>query len=186
MVEDREIVSLYWRREERAISETDKKYGRYCYTIAYRILNDEGDADETLNDTYLKAWNTIPPNRPEPLKPYVGMLSRQIAFDQYEKKNAVKRKCPASTVLEELAECIPDGDSGAELGESVALRDALNRFVRALPKKTREIFLKRYWYAVPISEIAKEYGVRENGVAVLLLRTRQKLKAFLEKEGFSV
>ncbi|MBQ9748441.1 MAG: RNA polymerase subunit sigma-70, partial [Clostridia bacterium] len=127
-MEDREIVSLYWRREERAIAETDKKYGRYCHYIAYRILNDDGGAEETVNDTWFKTWNTVPPNRPDPLKHYVGMLSRQLAIDRYEHQSAEKRRCPVTLVLDELAECLPDGN-GEELGESLALQDALNRFL---------------------------------------------------------
>ena len=185
MMEDKQIVDLYWERSEDAIVETDKKYGRYCHYIAYQILSDNEDAEEIVNDTYLKTWNTVPPNRPDPLKGYVGMISNRLALDRYDAKTAEKRgggQMPA--VLHELSECIPDSDSGDDIGQSVALRDALNRFLRSLPKKTRTIFVRRYWYVTPISEIAEEFGMKESNVAMLMLRTRLKLKEFLGKEGF--
>ena len=185
MLDDKEIVGLYWERSEKAITETDKKYGRYCHYIAYQILSNNEDAEEIVNDTYLKTWNTVPPNRPDPLKGYVGMISNRLALDRYDKKRAEKRgggQMPV--VLHELSECIPAGDDGADIGQSVALRDALKRFLRSLPEKTRTIFVRRYWYVAPIAEIAKEFGMKESAVAMLMLRTRLKLKDFLEKEGF--
>ena len=185
-MEDQQIVDLYFARSESAIAETDKKYGRYCHSIAFRILEDNEDAKEIVNDTYLKTWNTIPPNRPDPLKPYVGMISRQLSLDRYEEHHTQKRGGQVPLVLEELAECIPDSDSGADIGESIALRDALGRFVRSLPEKTQEIFLQRYWYSCSVVEIAEGYAMRENSVTVLLHRTRKKLKAHLQKEGFDL
>ncbi len=185
-MEDKDIIKLYWERSENAISETAKKYGRYCHYIAYQILYSDLDAEEIVNDTYLKTWNTIPPNRPEPLKPYVGMITRQLSYNAYEAKTAQKRGGQFHTVLGELSECIPDSDSGNDIGESVALCDALNRFIRSLPNKTQIIFMRRYWYASPISEIAKAFGMSESHVGVLLFNTRKKLKKFLSKEGFEV
>lgn len=185
-MEDKQIVDLYFARSESAISETEKKYGRYCYAIAYRILENEQDAKEIVNDTYLKAWNTIPPHRPDSLGPYVGMLSRQLSLDRYEKYHAEKRTGQVMLVLDELAECIPDCDGGQDVGESIALRDALNAFVGSLGKKEQRIFVQRYWYASPVARIAQEFGMKESTLAVLLFRTRKKLKAFLQKEGFDV
>ncbi len=185
-MKDKEIVELYWARSENAISETDAKYGRYCHYISYQILYNDSDAEEIVNDTYLKAWNTIPPNRPVPLKPYVGMISRQLSFNAYEAKNTQKRGGQIETVLDELAECIPDGDSGEDIGASIALRDALNKFILSLPNKTQKIFVRRYWYSSSVAEIAEEYGMTENHVGVLLFNTRKKLKKFLCKEGFEV
>jgi RNA polymerase sigma-70 factor (ECF subfamily) len=185
-MEDQQIVDLYFARSESAITETDRKYGRYCHSIAYNILEDHEDAKEIVNDTYLKAWNTIPPNRPDPLKPYVGMISRHLSLDRYEEYHTQKRGGQVPLVLEELAECIPDNDSREDIGESVALKDALARFIRSLPDKTQMIFLRRYWYASSVTEIAKEYGMRENSVNVLLHRTRKKLKDHLQKEGFDL
>ena len=185
-MEDQQIVDLYFARSESAITETDRKYGRYCHSIAYNILEDHEDAKEIVNDTYLKAWNTIPPNRPDPLKPYVGMISRHLSLDRYEEYHTQKRGGQVPLVLEELAECIPDNDSREDIGESVALKDALAKFIRSLPDKTQMIFLRRYWYASSTAEIAEEYGRRENSVTVLLHRTRKKLKDHLQKEGFDL
>ena len=185
-MEDQQIVDLYFARSESAITETDRKYGRYCHSIAYNILEDHEDAKEIVNDTYLKAWNTIPPNRPDPLKPYVGMISRHLSLDRYEEYHTQKRGGQVPLVLEELAECIPDNDSREDIGESVALKDALAKFIRSLPDKTQMIFLRRYWYASSVAEIAEEYGMRENSVNVLLHRTRKKLKDHLHKEGFDL
>ncbi|MBQ7335592.1 MAG: sigma-70 family RNA polymerase sigma factor [Clostridia bacterium] len=183
-MEDQQILDLYFARAESAISETDKKYGRYCHYIAYRILENDEDAKEIVNDTFLKVWNTIPPNRPDPLKPYLGMISRQLSIDRYEMYHAQKRAGQVTAVLDELARCIPDADSREDMGESVALTEALNRFVHSLSGKAQKVFVRRYWYTNSISEIAKEYGMKESSVTVLLMRTRKKLKAFLEKEGF--
>lgn len=183
-MDDSRIVELYFARDEAAISETDKKYGRYCHYIAKNILNNDEDAKEIVNDTYLKAWNTIPPNRPIPLKPYVGTISRNLALDAYDKHHAKKRGGQCELVFEELADFIPDG--GEDIGESVALSDALNRFLTSLPERTRNIFVRRYYYLCTISEIASDYGMKESNVGMHLLRTRKKLSAFLEKEGFTL
>lgn len=185
-MEDKQIVDLYWARSEDAVAETQKKYGRYCHYIAYQILYSDEDAKEVVNDVYLKTWNTIPPQRPDTLKPYVGMISRQLALDAYEAQHTQKRGGQVPLVLDELSECIPDHADGAEIGESLALRDALNRFVRSLSDRTQNIFVRRYWYASSITEIAEEYSMKESSVTVLLLRTRKKLKDFLDKEGFVV
>lgn len=183
-MEDRQIVDLYWARSEAAISETDKKYGRYCRYIAYQILCSDEDAKEVVNDTYLKTWNTVPPRRPEWLKPYVGMISRQLALNAYEGQHSQKRGGQVPLVLEELSDCVPGQDSGADLGESVALSDALSRFLWALPRRTRNIFVRRYFYMSPVAEIAGDYQMKESNVAMHLLRTRKKLEQFLRKEGF--
>ena len=185
-MEDKQIVDLYFERSESAIAETDKKYGRYCHYIAYHILENDEDAKEIVNDTYLKAWNTIPPSRPDPLKPYVGMISRQLSIDRYEEYHAQKRAGQVALVLDELAECIPDNDGGEDIGECVALREALNKFVLSLRGKAQNVFVRRYWYSSSISEIAKDYNMKESHVTVLLLRTRKKLKEFLHKEGFDL
>ncbi len=185
-MEDKQIVELYWARSETAISETEKKYGRYCHYIAYQILYNDEDAKEVVNDTYLKTWNTVPPQRPDPLKPYVGTISRQLALDVYKEQHAQKRGGQVLLVLDELSECIPDNDSGADIGESVALSDALNRFMWALPGRTRNIFVRRYFYMSTVAEIAKDFSMKESNVTMHLLRTRKKLEQFLKKEGFDL
>ncbi len=186
MMEDKEIVDLYWARSENAIRETAKKYGRYCHYIAYQILSNDSDAEEVVNDTYLKAWKTIPPNMPDSLKAYVGMICRQISLDRSEAQKAKKRNRPYELVLDELAECIPSSDGSRDPGESFALREALNQFIWSLPDQTQNIFVRRYWYSSPVSEIAEEYGMTENHVSVLLFNTRKKLKKFLSREGFDL
>lgn len=184
-MDDKQIVNLFWERSESAISETEKKYGRYCHYIAYQILASDEDAKEIVNDTFLKTWKTIPPARPEKLKPYVGMISRQLAFNRYDEQHAKKRGQMA-LVLEELAECLPTDNENGDLISGIALRDALNAFLRGLPPKTRNIFIRRYWYASSIAEIADEYSMKESSVDMLLLRTRNKLKAHLHKEEINV
>ncbi len=183
-MDDKQIIELYFARSEQAIAETQRKYGKYCRYIANRILDCAEDAEEVENDTYLRAWNTIPPNSPEELKPYVGMISRSLALDAYEKRHAGKRSGEVPLILDELAECIPD--RAPDLAESFSLRDALNKFVRSLPEQTQKIFIRRYWYASPVAQIALDFSMKESSVTVLMLRTRKKLKAFLEKEGFEL
>lgn len=185
-MEDKQIIELYFERSESAITETEKKYGRYCRYIANSILENDEDAKEVVNDTYLKMWNTIPPNNPDRLKGYVGMISRQLSLDLYDKNHALKRDGKTDAVIDELCECIPDGDSRADIGESVALSEALNKFIYTLPERTQKVFIRRYWYSSSISEISDEYGMKEGSVTVLLLRTRKKLKKYLQKEGFEL
>ncbi len=184
-MDDRDILTLYRARAEEAIRETETKYGRYCYAIAYRILSDRSDAEEVVNDTYLKLWNTIPPAVPASLKAYAGMIARQRALDVYDARHAEKRGGEVALALEELAECLPGGDA-REAERSMELRDALNRFLHSLPERTRRVFVRRYWYASPVAEIAREYGLKESHVTVMMLRTRKKLKIFLQKEGIDL
>lgn len=182
-MDDRQIVELYWERSESAIEETEKKYGRYCHYIAYQILENDEDAKEVVNDTYLKTWRSIPPHRPAALRPYVGMISRQLALDVYDEKHTQKRGRLA-LVLDELAECLPSRDDEWDVVTGIALHETLNDFLRGLPPKTRNIFLRRYWYTDSIAEIAAAYSMKESAVGMLLLRTRNKLKIYLQKEGF--
>ncbi len=184
-MDDSRIIELYLARAEQALIETERKYGRYCHTIAKQIMTLDADAEEIVNDAYLKVWNTIPPNRPKSLKSYVGMLTRQLSIDAYEARNAAKRGGQMPLVLEELSECLPDG-SAAISPDEIALKDALNSFVRALPERTRRIFVRRYWYASPVTEIAHDFDMKPSAVTVLMLRTRQRLKDHLQKEGFEL
>ena len=185
-MDDLDIVALYFARSEEAITETDKKYGKYCHYIAYQILNDREDAGEIVNDTYLKVWNTVPPKKPNPLKAYLGVISRHLSINYYLRKQRQKRGSHAHILLSELGECLPSDGSSADEAEMIALRDALNRFIRSLPEQTQKVFLRRYWYASPIAEIAADYGINKSSVAVLLMRTREKLREFLKEEGFDI
>ena len=186
-MDDQKIIALFWARNEQALSESEKKYEKYCRYIAHRILGNEEDTAEIVNDTRLKLWNTRPPVRPVSLKAYVGKICRQLALDRYDERTAQRRGGgEVPLLLDELAECIPDGDDGRDFGESIALRSAIDAFLASLEGRTRRIFVRRYWYAASISEIAEEYGMKESAVAMLMLRTRKKLKEFLQKEGFEV
>lgn len=186
-MDDQDIVSLYLARDERAITETGRKYGRYCHYIARQITGNEQDAEEVVSDALFKAWQTIPPHNPRELKPYIGMLTRQLAVNRLEERMAQKRTPGGEAVLalEELADCLPDPGE-ASISEGMALRDSLDRFLHSLSKRDRRVFLKRYWYASPVAEVAADCGLTVSHTTVLLLRLRKKLKAHLEKEGFTL
>lgn len=185
-MEDCDIVELYKNRSERAIDETKKKYGQYCRYIIKRIVFVDEDVDEVENDVYMKLWITVPTASFGSFKSYVGLVSRTLAINTLDKNTAAKRQGGVQLIFEELSECIPDKCLGMDMVDGMALRDALNKFVRSLPEKNARIFVRRYWYACPVDEIADEYGMSENNVAVLLHRTRKKLKKHLNKEGFIV
>ena len=186
-VEDKKIVDLYWERSEAAISETQKRYGRYCHYIAYNILYSHEDAEECVNDTYIKAWNAMPPHRPERLSTFLGKITRNTALDRYLSDRTKKRGGGQMTVvLEELMQCVPDEKSSGSMADELALKDAINGFLSSLPAQRRIIFMRRYWYMSSIKEIAEEYGLKESNVKVTLLRTRNRFKAYLEKEGIEL
>lgn len=186
-MQDEKILDLYWKRDEKAIFETDKKYGRYCYSIAYNILHNHEDAEECQNDTYLEAWNQIPPARPNPLSAFLGMITRRNSIDYLRRRKAQKRREGEFAMsLEELEGCIPSAKSLAEELETEALAEAISRFLASLPDLDRDLFLRRYWYFDPIKSICKRYGLKESKVKMTLLRTRAKLSDYLEKEGFFV
>lgn len=184
-MEDEQIINLYWERSESAIKETDTKYGRFCHYIAFRILNRDWDAEEVVYDTWLKTWNTIPENRPASLKSYVGMICRQLAFNTY-KRNQRHPEGQFALALDELGACVSGGDEIATMTENADLVAALNDFLRALPARTRIIFLRRYWYCNSIAELAKDFSMKESAVTMLLHRTRSKLKEYLERSGVSL
>ena len=185
-MEDANIIELYWNRDEQAIVETDQKYGRYCHYIAYQILADDLTAEEIVNDTYLRVWNSVPPQRPDPLKPYVGTVSRRLSLDRVDYQNAQKRGAgELAAALDELSECV-SGSPTEDPEQALAIKEALNDFLGSLPKNARNIFLRRYWYTESVAEIAREYAMKESAVAMVLLRTRKKLRKRLEKEGIAV
>ena len=185
-MKDSQIVELYFARSETAISETDKKYGRYFHYIAYNILYSKEDAEECVNDTYVKAWDIMPPRRPEKLSTFLGKITRNIALNRYNYEHAGKREGTADIIFSEAEEFIPDPFSENHISEEIALRDAINGFVSSLPRKTRIIFVQRYWYMCSVSQIAKNTGTTEANVKVILHRTRVRFKAYLEKEGIMI
>ena len=182
-MEDSRIVDLYWQRSQEAISQTAQKYGRYCFSIAYSILENGSDAEETVNDTWLGAWNAMPPHRPQILSAFLGKITRRTALKRWEANCAARRGGgETALVLDELAGCIP----GKSLEETLSERELsriLAKFLRDLPRTERQIFVCRYWYLDPIREITKQFGFSESKVKSMLLRTRNKLKKELEKEG---
>lgn len=186
-VEDKKIVELYWERSETAIVETQKRYGRYCHYIAYNILYSHEDAEECVNDTYIKTWNALPPHRPERLAAFLGKITRNTALDRYLSDRTKKRGGgQTEAVLDELAECVQDEKSSSCMADELALREAINGFLGLLPVQKRIIFLRRYWYMSSVKEIAEDYGLTESNVKVTLLRTRNRFKAYLEKEGIEL
>ena len=183
---DEMIVDLYFERNEKAIEETDKAYGRYFYRIAYGILSDEGDSKEIVNDTYMKAWNTIPPERPVALKAFLARITRQLSINRLEHNNVQKRGGGQYFLaIDELKECVPDNNP-IDAAESVALQGTLNKFLRSLSPDARRVFIRRYWHTHSVSEIAKDLRMSESKVKSMLMRTRGKLRKHLEKEGFNV
>ncbi len=183
-MDDNRIIALYKARSEKAIAETSRKYGRYCHSIAYNILHNEEDSKECVNDTYLKAWNSIPPKNPQMLQTYLGKITRNLALNAWEKLSAKKRGAgQVNAILEELAECVPARENVEDTVENRRIQDVLDCFLETLAVDTRKIFVRRYWYMCSVKEIANEFGLSQSNVTVTLFRTREKLKAVLEKEG---
>lgn len=185
-MEDKEIVQLYLDRSERAIDETQKKYGKYCSCIAANILASKEDAEECVNDTYVRTWNAIPPHVPQRLQTFLGKITRNLALDRYAKNRAQMRSAATELTLNEIADCIPDPKAPESPTEDILLKDALNTFLAKLPKHTRILFLRRYWYLCSVKEIANSMNLTESNVKVTLYRTRLQLKEFLEKEGIEL
>lgn len=186
-MDDNNIVDLYWERSEKAIAETTTKYGRYCHYIAYNILQNYEDSDECVNDTYIKAWNSMPPHRPDRLSAFLGKITRNLSLNRYEKNTTQKRGSgQMPLVLDELQECVPSCSSVEEAIDDMILKDALNKFLSEMALKHRIIFMQRYWYMCSIKEIAIEHKYSESKVKMILLRSRSNLKLFLEKEGIEL
>lgn len=182
-MDDKDILALYFTRSERAIAETAHKYQDYCYTIAHRILSSVEDAEECVNDTWLRAWNAIPPASPNDLKSYLGRITRNLALNRYRDSSADKRgNGIIPQALEELETCIPASGCVEQALDDAALTALLNRFLASLKPETRKLFVRRYWYLDSIAELAARYHLSESKVKMSLLRTRQKLKSILQEE----
>jgi RNA polymerase sigma-70 factor (ECF subfamily) len=186
-MQDDQIVSLYWEREEAAIAETEQKYGNYLFTIAYHVLSDQEDSKESVNDTYLKAWNSMPPHKPSVLSTYLGKITRQTAIDLFRKRNSDKRLSSEYAVsLSELEECISTGDVTEQSVDVHLLAESISRFLRSLSPEACNTFVARYFFLDSIQEIADSYGMSQSKVKSMLHRTRIALKNHLEQEGFEV
>ena len=186
-MEDKEIVKLYWDRDEQAIKESKDKYTPYCYAIAQNILFNKEDTEETLNDTWLAAWNAIPPHHPLVLSTFLGKITRRLSFNKWRNKNAEKRGGGEVTLsFDELEGCIPDQHSiRSGLSENL-LSDILNSFLAELKESDRKMFVCRYWYFDSIADICERFAFTPSKVKSMLSRTRKKLAAYLQKEGISV
>ena len=184
-MEDERIVALYWERDEQAISETEAKYDRYLQKIAHNILNNIEDSRESVNDTYLAAWNSMPPHRPGVLSTYLAKLTRRISIDRFRYRTRDKRKDSQYALsLSELSECVSGGNTAEEIVNAKALSDAIGIYLRLQSKEVQAAFLGRYYFLDPVKEIASYLGMSESKVKTLLYRTRLGLKEYLEKEGF--
>lgn len=184
-MEDRQIMDLFWRRDHGAIPAVQEKYGGRLLGLAQRLVGSREDAEECVNDAYLKVWNAIPPERPQCLYAYLAKVCRNLALDRLDWRNAQKRKAEVVSLTLELETCIPDSRREQHLSGQ-ALGAVLTAFLQKLPEEQRLLFLRRYWYGDSIQEIAMRYGLGESKVKTSLMRTRNRLRKYLEKEGILV
>lgn len=183
-MEDYEIVSMFWERDENAVSQAREKYNAYCRHVADNILSNSEDVEEVLNDTFFGAWNSIPPNKPQKLSIFLGKITRNLALKKHRQMNADKRGGGGAAVsLDELSECIPESKSVEEEVSVKELALIIDSFLRTLSDNERRVFLRRYWYFDSIEEISARFGFSQGKIKMMLLRTREKLKKQLEREG---
>lgn len=186
-MEDEKIIDLYWARQETAIIETDRKYGGYCRTISIHILNSQEDSEECVNDTWLRAWDSMPPKRPDFLAAFLGKIVRNLSISRYRMNHARKRGSgETDLLLMELEECIPSGKSVEEEIEGKETAAAIDRFLEGIDAESRNIFVRRYFYVDSIREIAERFEISESKVKSQLFRLRNRLKDHLEKEGIAL
>ncbi len=186
-MEDQKIVQLYWDRNELAIEESSKKYGSYCSAIARNILSSREDVEECVNDTWLHAWNAMPPHRPQILSTFLGKITRNLSFDRYKRLHRAKRGGHAvELVLDELAECVSGGDDPEGAWTEKELKEEINRFLQSLSEENRYQFILRYWYAESVSEMAERFQKTENQISVNLSRIRKQLRSHLKEKGYRV
>ncbi len=186
-MEDIQILDLFFARDERAILESNLKYGGYCHGVAIRILNCDEDAEEVVDDTLYQAWNVIPPQRPNFLKLFLGKITRNLAFTRWRKMSAARRGGgETELVLEELAECIPGNESVDDHLNARELARVIRGFLDTLPKRHQDIFLQRYFFVDSPEAIAARYGMKRTNVNMILSRTRAKLKTYLTQEGYDL
>lgn len=182
-MDDQKIIDLYWSRSESAISESNQKYGKYCYSIAYNILTNNEDAEECVSDTYMAAWKAMPPQRPSILATFLGKITRNLSIDCWRSRSRYKRGGGEIILaLEELEECVADSQTVEKAYEQKLIALVFNRFLESLQETERQIFLCRYWYLDSIADIANYYGFSNSKVTSMLYRTRKKLRAVLKKE----
>lgn len=183
-MEDTAIIELYWSRDEGAITETDRKYGSFCRNMAFNILSDRMDSEECVNDTWHRAWDTMPPQRPDSLRAYLGRIVRNLSISRIRQRTAQKRGGGLNTLLSELEDCLPSSGSVEHELEAKELAAAISRWLRTLDQDDRVLFVRRYWYGEPLHALAAEWGLDSNRMAKKMLRLRRSLKQSLEQEGF--
>ncbi len=184
-MDDKSIVDLFWKRSERAISETETKYGKFVYSVAFNVLANQEDAEESVNDTYLAAWDALPPHRPSILMAFLGKLTRRISINRWYALTAEKRGGgQVQGVLDELAECESKGPSVEDIAIGKEAYAALNRFLAILPETERMVFVRRYFLLDPVGKIAESFRFSEAKVTSMLHRTRMKLRKALTEEGY--
>lgn len=184
---DSEIIQLYWDRNEAALTETAAKYGNYCTAIAQNILHNAEDAEECVNDTYLNAWNAIPPHKPQMLSTFLGKLVRNLSFNRFKRLHSEKRGgFEQAVILDELGEIISNHESVEDSIFRNELLNQINAFLAALPAEKRYLFIRRYWYSDSVTEIANKCSRSENAVSVDLNRLRKKLRSYLEERGYTL
>lgn len=181
---DEQIVALYWERDEQAIHATREQYGTYLFSIAFQILANREDSEECENDTYLAAWNTMPPQRPNALSAFLAKIIRNLSLKKWRSDHAQKRGgASAPLAFDELENCISDDHSFREELDAQALAEHINAFLRTIGESERRVFVCRYFYGDAIADIAERFGFGESRVKTMLMRTRNKLRTYLEKEG---
>lgn len=185
-MEDSAIIDLYWSRDQRAIEETAGKYGSFLHALAWNILRSHGDTEECVNDTYLRAWNAIPPARPAAFRAWLGRIARNLSLDRWKAERTQRRGGGAEVLLGELEECVPAPRGMEQQLEDREIAALISAFLRRLPAESRRVFLRRYWYGQELAEIAAEQGCGVGKVKSSLFRTRKALRAHLEEEGIAL
>ena len=185
-MEDAAIIELFWSRAEDAIAQAQTKYGGYCKSIAFSILRSNEDAEECENDTFFKAWNSMPPHHPLALSSFLGKITRNLSIDRLRQKNSQKRRGEYLIVLDEIGECLASPESPEEEVDAELLAFYISQYLRVASKKERMLFVGRYWNLLSISELAEKFGCTESSVKVSLHRTRKDLAKYLRKEGYII
>ncbi len=183
-MEDKRIIDLYFARNEEAIARTEEKYGKLLFSLSYGILNSEGDAEECVSDTYMRAWQLIPPTKPNYLSAFLAKITRNLSLTRYRENKKRRSILTTELIFDEMLECV--SDSRADAVDDIALRDALNKFLSILDQKRRVIFMKRYFFMKSIKDISKDVGVSVANVKTILSRTRNMLRDYLEREGINL
>ena len=185
-MDDSSIIKLYYERSEDAVSQTDIKYGSYCRAVALNILSVIEDAEECVNDTYIAAWEAIPPAKPNSLRVFLGRITRNVSISRFRKTRSQKRYNGMNSILDELSECIPSSENTEQVSDSIQLTELINRWLYSLNEDDRALFIRRYWFGSSVSELAAECGCSANTTVQRLSRLRRKLKIKLESEGIII